>query len=328
MSLDNQPLPSEAAIDKGIEAMEADVAEMFGFSDDTGAAATDDAAPSDDAAPGGEVDQAPPSSPDTSPPADGEQPSTTSAAPEPGKEPAPAKEPPAAPGSEAASTAPPAAPDEQALKVQSLEATVEALQAQIAASRASPDPGSQPPAGNESGGTEAATAPPKYDLTLPQPVAAAIFSDDPQQQQAGVVHMMNNLAAIVHHNVRLETRAMLGAVLAEARKAEQTTDDSAAIEAGRQQYFAAFPDHKNELLQPLIAAEATKMTAEFPNLKWGPDYINALGTRVNNRVAALAPKPSNAPPSDPAPGIPAGINGGRREGTPISGEELIADTFS
>lgn len=323
MTQETPTLPSEAAIDAGMASLESDVAEMFGFGGDEGA---DGGAPpspeGEPAAPGAGEDSAPAPAPDTS--AEGEPPSP--AEPAPGTEPAPAS-PPAAPADGSAPTAPPAAQvDEQALKMQSLEATVEALQAEIARARANPV-SAEGPAGES--GQPAAPQPPRYNLTLPEAVANAIFNeDDPRQRIAGISHMMNSLAGIVHHNVRLETQQMIGSLLQQAQAQESSVNQSQEIAQGREAYFAAFPSHKNEMLMPLIQAEARQMAAEFPGLQWGDQYINALGARVNARVAALTPQPaaSNVPPA-PAASIPQGVND-RREGSPVSGEELIFDTFS
>lgn len=338
MSLDNTPLPSQGAIDAGMATLEADVAEMFSIGDsspaeppvqggETSGGVSPAPAPTPSEPAGGEGVSGSPASPaEPSPAAPAATPAPAATSEQPAPATPPAAEPPAA--ASGATPAEPPKPDEQGLKLQSLEATVEALQAELAAARAhpaQPAPAGEP--GTESGKPEL----PAYSLTLPQPVAEAILdTENPQRQAAGITHMMNSLATIVHHNVRLEMRQTIGALLRAAQQQEQTASSSAEIEQGRKQYYEAFPQHQNELITPLIQAEARQMAVEFPNIKWGPDYINALGTRVNNRIAALsgnATPASATPPAVPAASIPAGSRA-ETPGTPLEGGDLILDTFS
>lgn len=336
MSLDNTPLPSQGAIDAGMATLESDVAEMFDISSadgpavqggETSGGVSPAPAPASSEPAGGEGVSGSPASPAEPSPA---APAATPASATPSEQPAPGTPPAAEPPAAAPSATPsePPKPDEGALKLQSLEATVEALQAELAAARANPAPPA--PAGEpgtESGRPEL----PAYSLTLPQPIAEAILdTENPQRQAAGITHMMNSLATIVHHNVRLEMRATIGSLLRAAQEQEQTVTRSTEVEQGRKQYYEAFPQHQNELIVPLIQAEARQMAAEFPNLKWGPDYINALGTRVNARIAALSGNAAPAvttPPAAPAASIPAGSRA-ETPGTPLEGGDLIFDTFS
>lgn len=340
MSLNNdtQPLPSPAVIDASMATIEADVAEMFGLGEQpageavSGGETSGGASPSSTPAssePAGGGEQAPSPPADTSPAA---EPAATPASPTPEGTPAPAT-PPAAPGAEGAPTAPPAAPvDEQALRVHSLEATVQALTQQLEQLRANPSSGQPPAQGTESGSQPAVEPPPGYRLTLPQPVFEAIFGENatPETQQAGVVNLINNLASIVHHNVRQEYRAALNGLVQAAREQEQIGQRTDAAAKGREDYYRAFPQHQNELVRPLIADEAQKMAGEFPNLAWGTDYINALGVRVNNRIAALtaAAQPAvQTPAPAPAASLPTGTRT-ETPGTALTGEDLIMDTFS
>lgn len=317
--------------------MEADVADIFGLSvaqpNEADAGSPSSSEPS--AEQGGGADQAPSSSPEPSQES-AEQISTQ--APEATGKPAlatPAAAP-AAEGAEAttsAASAEPPKPDEQALKLQSLEATVEALQAELASARANPAQGgdqqqAEPAAAGESAGQEL----PRYQLTLPQQVAEAIFYEDPTKAAAGITSMMNSLATIIHHNCRVEFNARLAQMEAQREAAVSAQAQTQTVETGRKQYYAAFPAHDNELILPLIQAEARQMAVEFPNLKWDENYINALGSRVNNRIAALtgAAQPTPAvvvPPQAPAASLPSGTRG-ETPGTPLEGADLIADTFS
>lgn len=346
MSLENNSMPSNTAIDQGLESMEADVAELFGIGERTAEPAVqagggaDAPASNTPAEPAGETGSAPssPAEPPAAPAAPAAAPATPAAStPAEPTAPAPTAPPAAAPPNAAPSAQPPVAPTAEALKVQSLEATVEGLQAEIARLRASPVAAPAQAAGNATGENgEAPEALPQYRLSLPQQVATAIQSDDPAQQIAGINHMMNSLATIVHANVRKEVQETIQQALSSVSQSDAEAARAQQISSGQEQYYAAFPDHKNPLILPLIQAEARDMVAQFPNLQWGADYIAALGQRVNERVAKLTgggqpaaqSTPVNAPPAAPAASIPSGTRGEVQGRAELGGSDLIEDTFS
>lgn len=321
-----------------IDSLEAEVAEVFSF--DSGAPAepapaetAPEASPpvSDTTAePGAELGQAPSSVPVT-PPVGSSEGEPAPAAPAAPTEPAPAATPPAG-GAPAAAPAQPTPEQEQALRVQSLEAQVQALSGALEQARAQPAAG-QPGAGTESG-EQPQIELPQYRLTLPQQVAAAITSGEDEQVVAGVTHMMNSLATIVHHNLRTEMRGAFSQLIHSAQQQDESAGREQAIAAGQQQYYQAFPAHKDALIEPIIRAVNSEMSVQFPGLPWGPDYINALGARVNARLAALrgqgqpAAQPTGEPlPSAPAASIPAGART-TVPGSSPEGADLIEDTFS
>lgn len=333
-------LPPEDAISAGEEARGDDIDAMFGMgsNDDDGVAATSGDATSPDGAAGaagaGTVDGQPPApalptpgapapaspSGDAVPP----QPATSGdgvSTPPPGQPGAQAPTPPA-PGA----ATPPVAPGDEALRVASLEATVAALQQELSNARAQPV--AQPVPGQPQ--TEQQVDLPRYALTLPPAVAAAINSGDDTQTVAGITHMMNSLATIVHHNVRQEMRQSLGQLLQAGRAQEQEGKDQQFITDSRADYYKAFPDHNSPLILPIIQAESVAMAGQFPGLPWNENYRNALGQRVNTRLAELRGQPANPNPVPPAPAamLPAGSRPADSTGAELTGGELIADTFS
>lgn len=317
----------------GNQDLEVDVAAAFGFGDDPGVPPAEppapDAASSPPASP--EPGAAPVEAPVAAPVA---PPSPEPAAPEPAPAPAPgAQTPPAAP------TPPPAAsvPTEAELRQQSLEATVNALQAEIAQLRANPQgQGQQPQPSAESGQPGGQEPPPAYNLTLPPNVAQLILSDEPEQNAQGVTHVMNAVATIVHASVRAEMLQRLGNFRQELQQGTVVEQQARTLEEAREQYFQRFPDHKDPLKLLVVQREAAQMAVQYPNLQWGDQYMNALGTRVNNAIAALtgqpapAPVPPNtpAPPARPAAGLPSGARTGETPGSELAGTDLIEQTFS
>lgn len=269
----------------------------------------------------------PVSSPSGEPPAPAPAPAAPAPAPAtPSAEPTPALS--------GAPETPPAAPpavDENALRTASLTAQVDALTRELEQLRASPQTGSQPapqatPAAPETGQQGGPpTVPFKYGLTLPEPVQQMLLSDDPAKNVQAIQAIVNDLGTIVHHSVisqvRGEMQQALAGLLQQANSAVEGDTRQQAAEQAREAYYTKFPDHKNPLMLPIVQAEAQKLAAEFPHLQWGDQYMNALGVRVQNAVAALsgqppqpsqdptpqpAPQGGNAPPARPAAMLPSG----------------------
>lgn len=329
-------LPPEDAIAAGEESVQQDIDEMFGMGSDDEVAAGEGEATAPDAAAGAagaapeDGPAAAPALPDTPP--SGDVAATPPATPTGGTPTAPpAQQPPQSGQPPAPAATPPgiAPADAERLRMASLEATVAALQAELANARANPPQGGAPQAQPQPG--QQPDDLPRYALTLPQQVAAALTSGDDQQTVAGITHMMNSLATIVHHNVRLEMRQQFGQLLSTARQQEAEASDAKFIQDSRADYYKAFPDHNSPLILPLIQAESVAMAGEFPGVPWNDDYRNALGQRVNARLAQLrgaAAPQGQQPPAAPAAMLPAGSRPADQSGGELTGGELIADTFS
>jgi hypothetical protein len=167
-------------------------------------------------------------------------------------------------------------------------------------------------------------------------VRDALLSEEPEHNAAAIQHIMNAVATIVHTRVmglvdqrfQAETTARQSATTVEERSRQMTE--------AKEEYFKAFPGHREPLMQPIIASEAGQMAAQYPNLSWGPDYINALGARVNAAVAKLrgepaqeptTPTPAPAPAPKPAAGLPSGTRTAPVPGSELEGSDLIEDTF-
>lgn len=327
MSLENQtPTSPEPSAE---ESLALEVADIFGIEQPSIETAEPPAA-SPSAAPPAPVEGAAP----VEAPAAAPEPSPAPVAPEPA--PAPAS---STPAPSPAPTTPPAtptpAPDPRDLQLASLTATVQSLQAALEQQRAN-QPGGQPSAAEPGQGTPQAPQLPQYALTLPPQVEEALSSEDPTVFRAGVLNIINNLAAIVHHNVRTEFNHRLATFQQERQNDEVVTRQAQEREAQKEQYYSLFPGHKNPTIEPIIQQQAGKLATEYPGLSWGPEFMNALGARVNNALTELtgaAPAPAPAPftpqpsvPARPAPGLPTGTRG-EVPGSELSGSDLIEDTF-
>jgi len=327
-------LPDMADIEAAEAATPADIDEMFGMASDDETQTPPDggagqSAPGEGAGAG--VDEGSSPAPVTPPPSDGAAATPPATQPD-GSTPPSGQQPAQAAPSPTPGTPPaPVAPvDAEALLRQSLEAQVQGLQAEVQRLRASPPaaPTQQPPGGGSAGADDL----PRYQLNLPPQVAAALTSGDDQQTVAGITHMMNSLATIVHHNVRLEMSQRFGQLINAAREQDSQASTSTAINEAREDYYKAFPGHKDPLILPLIQAETMQMATEFPGLAWSDNYRNALGQRVEGRLAQLrgGAQGSNGgtPPALPATSLPSGGPRTETQGGELTGGDLIMDTFS
>lgn len=318
--------PPEPSYD--LSELEQDVKDVFAF--EPTAPSNDQQPPAGPAPapePGGDGGQAP-SSPPASPP-------TPSVAPQPAPPAAPAS-PPAAPPSPAPATPQPPA-DDPALRMASLEAQIAALSAANEQLRANPQPtGQQPQQPAAPGPEQPAEQPPRYNLSLPEQVTNALIGEDPVQATQAMHWVVNSLATIVHHNLRTEYRKhfddRVNGLVAEAGQSAAEVQQATTIEQAREQYYQKFTDHKNPLIQPIVALEAQKLATQYPGLTWGDQFMDSLGARVNAALtelrggqAAPAAQPV-VPPARPAAMLPA--SGPAPQVPPVGGESQEDIMFS
>lgn len=310
-----------------------DIFEVLGIGDDTGGEPATPPAGNDPQAP----EPSPPAAAEAGEGVDAPSPSPVTppepAAPQPANAQAPeATPPPAAPAPESAAPTPPVADDK--LRTASLEAQVQGLQAELERLRANPT-GAQPQQPAESGEQQAAPVT-RYNLTLPQQVKEALFSDDPETSGQAINTIFNDLGTIVHNAVvtqmRGEVSEMFRALVGAANMGTQQTEKATAVDAARQAYYDAFPGHNKAEVLPIIQAKAREMSTQYPGLPWNADYIAALGQRVNAHIAALGgqaadPQQQQQPPAKPAAALPSG----NRQPVVLAGSEtgsdLIEDTL-
>jgi hypothetical protein len=197
-------------------------------------------------------------------------------------------------------------------------ASLRQMVADLTARLGQPQAGAQTPA-TQQPGQPAGEAPPAYNLAIPPQLSEAIFNENPQIAQQGLTHLVNSLAQQIHQTVRTEFRQELTTRDQQAQQQQQQGQQTQQQEQMQRDYYGTFPAHNNPAIKQIVAHEAQQLQAAYPGLSWGPDFMNALGARVNQTVASLArqqpqaasaPAPSAAPapfvPSSPRPMIPAG----------------------
>lgn len=166
------------------------------------------------------------------------------------------------------------------------------------------------------------------------------MGEDAEQSQKGLQFLINSLAFTVHTRVRKEIEHRETALLDKFGQTQQQLTAQQSKQQAMERYYSAFPTHRTEALGGLINQVGAQIAAEMPDAPFDDQFINALGARVNQKLAEMAgaqaaptpapaptPTPTPAPPAKPAGFLPA--NPGTK---PASGgesqEDVVADVFS
>lgn len=255
----------------------------------------------------------------------------------------PASVPPVAPAPSSAevppAAVPPASPSPEVLERNAAQATIQALQQQIAHLTAQPPaggPGAAAPPATTTGTDGAALI--EYALSVPPELGQAIFGEDPAIAMQGLQVLVNSLATVIHTRVNASFQQTLQRRDAEMQQSQMHVQRQQAAEQMQQDYYGAFPAHNNPVVKQIVAQQAGQLQVEYPNLPWNADYVNALGARVNQAIAALTGQPAADPaaptptPPAPPPPKPAGFAPAGTRGAIPNGEgselDLIASTFA
>lgn len=296
---------------------------------------------------GGASDTAPPvAEPTPSPSAPPEPGAPAAPAPDaaPKGAPAPVPSPAPAPAPAAPAPTPTPAPSElETLRAQVAALTTMLQQAQkpVAPSSPAPSPTGQPGAPAPSGDDQKPIyeQPIDYGLSIPPDLAEALSSEDDATRTHALTFLINGVSKAVHTRVRAEMLEVQKGLRAELGSIPQQLDQQTQIRQTREAYFSRFPTHQNPATELLIQEELAALNAAQPGAAFDANFINALGTRVNNRLATLAgiqPAPSApapaapaAPAARPAPMLPSSGRGPAPAAPAASTQQdLIDDTFS
>lgn len=236
--------------------------------------------------------------------------------------PAAPPEPPAPPTPPAPVVEPPVAPSEDKLELESLKAQVAALTAAAA------KPADPPAAAPVPAAADDQLAAVKFEM--PPQLRDALLGDDQDQFTAGINHLVSGILTTVQ-NAIIPIQQELAALKASGGgspspaptgdPAPGSVDLDAQAATMREQYFTTFSAHRADEFQPIIAAVASEMAAQYPGHAWNEQYIAAMGTRVTERAKAVA-KLMNAS-NNPAP--PSLLQPGARSAAPGPGSVDIAD---
>jgi len=185
-------------------------------------------------------------------------------------------------------------------------------------------------------------------LTVPDALYGAVFAEDERVSKQGMNVLVSSIATAAVNHVLQRVSPIVQAHL---QHYDQSTRQSSTAQGQEEDYYKAFPAHRNPLFRTAIEAEMQKMATEMPNAPWNEDFRNALGTRVNRTLQLLGinvgmvpgDKPNGgSPPAPAATGFgaqPAG-NGGsppapaqmldpsNRGAAPADAGNFIAATFT
>lgn len=176
-------------------------------------------------------------------------------------------------------------------------------------------------------------------LTVPDQLYQAIFDENPATSKQAV----DLLVTAVAHNAVTATLAKVQPMI-DARLGEVlgSIESGKKVQSMEEAYFERFPAHKNELYRPLIQSVTDEKYKAFPHAEWNEMMIDAVGSTVNAKLAALginasqpaedqnqpAPNGNGAQPQrrpQPAPMLDASARGG---GVPQDSGDFISNTFN
>jgi len=208
--------------------------------------------------------------------------------------------------------------------------------------QAQPQPGQQP---QPSGGP----AIEQVHLTVPDDLYNAVFAEDESLSKRGINVLVSSIAtAAVNHTLQ----RVVPIVQAQLQHYDNSTRQQTTAQRQEEDYYSAFPAHRNPMFRTAIEAEMQKMAQEMPNVPWTEDFRNALGTRVNRTLqllgipvgmvpgeqqqseqAASSAQGFGAPATPQAnggkPPVPAAmLDSSNRGAAPAAAGDFIAATFS
>jgi len=202
-----------------------------------------------------------------------------------------------------------------------------------------PQPGQQP---QPSGGVPIE----QVHLTVPDDLYHAVFAEDEGLSRRGMNVLVSSIAtAAVNHVLQ----RVVPIVDNRLQGYDQSTRQRTTAQSQEEDYYAAFPAHRNPLFRTAIESEMQKMATEMPAAPWNEDFRNALGTRVNRTLQLLGinvgmvpgsqPNGGGQPPAagfgaqpqgnggTPPPPAPM-LDSSTRGAAPQGGDNFIAATFT
>jgi len=181
-------------------------------------------------------------------------------------------------------------------------------------------------------------------LTVPDNLYNAMFDEDERVSKNGLNVLVSSIATAALNLTLQKVVPLVDQRIAGYDQQNRQTTTAASQE---EDYYNAFPAHRNPLFRTAIEAEMQKMAQELPNAPWNVDFRNALGTRVNRTLQLLGINVGMVPGEQPAGnppaagfGAPAQPNGGTppppapmldnssRDAAPANAGDFIAATFT
>jgi len=121
-------------------------------------------------------------------------------------------------------------------------------------------------------------------LTVPDQLYDAVFAEDPNMSKRGMNVLVSSIATAAVNHVLQRVVPIVDSRLAGY---DQSTRQASTAQSQEEDYYKAFPAHRNPLFRTAIESEMQKMAQEMPAAPWNEDFRNALGTRVNRTLQLL-----------------------------------------
>jgi len=133
-------------------------------------------------------------------------------------------------------------------------------------------------------------------LTVPDDLYNAVFAEDDGLSKRGMNVLVSSIATAAVNHVLQRVVPIVDSRLAGY---DQSTRQRTTAQSQEEDYYNAFPAHRNPMFRTAIESEMQKMAQEMPAAPWNDDFRNALGTRVNRTLQLLGINVGMVPGAQP-----------------------------
>jgi hypothetical protein len=122
----------------------------------------------------------------------------------------------------------------------------------------------------------------KFNLAVPDPLIAALRSEDPNEFKAGVGALINSLANHVWENFRQSVQSDLLPMI--PRMIEQYTNSAREQEQVGRDFYGTYPQLQNPMFAPMIQTVGATIAEEYAragrSIAWGPELRDEIAKRI------------------------------------------------
>lgn len=150
-----------------------------------------------------------------------------------------------------------------------------------------------------------------YSFTLPEPLVAAMASENPVERGQAIGALIQGTAQHVHREVVRHMRAEFARVMPQF--VQQQIQAATHQQALATDFYSAYPQFNNPAIKQLVGTIAPQVAHRMGAQGWTVELRDAIAREVQNILQSVngqAPQP--AAPAPQAPGMPQILNGGAR----------------
>ncbi len=200
---------------------------------------------------------------------------------------------------------------EERLQLASIRGLQDQNQQLLDALRAAQTPQTQQPGGAQAPQPSGGPAIEQVHLTVPDNLYDAVFAEDPGLSKRGLNVLVSSIATAAVNHVLQRVVPIVDQRISGYDSHNRATTTAQSQE---EDYYTAFPAHRNPLFRTAIESEMQKMAQEMPTAPWNEDFRNALGTRVNRTLQLLGINVGMVPGAKPNGEQPAAGFGAQPQG--------------